>query len=63
MLLDFKASIVYKHIYHLMKHFSPEGCGLFQDDPTPMLEAARFDEEDNNVNHMQWPFTLATSQL
>lgn len=44
------------HFYPIVKHFYPNGSGLFQDDPT-LLHSAReftkcFDEDQSDVNHM-----------
>ena len=47
------------HLYPMMKHFYPDGSGLFQDDNT-LIHRVRgvtewFDEYENYVNHMPWP--------
>ena len=50
------------HLYPMMKHFYPDGSGLFQDDNTPIHRAQGitewFDEHENDVNHMLWPSQL-----
>ncbi len=47
------------HLYPMMKHFYPDGSGLFQDDSAPIHRARGltewFDEYENDVNHMLWP--------
>ena len=47
------------HLYPMMKHFYPDGTGLFQDDNAPIHRARGvtewFDEYKNDVNHMLWP--------
>ena len=47
------------HLYPMMKHFYPDGSGLFQDDNAPIHRARGvtewFDEYENDVNHMLWP--------
>ncbi len=47
------------HLYPMMKHFYPDGSGLFQDDNAPVHRARGvtewFDEYENDVNHMLWP--------
>ena len=44
------------HLYPMMKHFYPDGSGLFQDDNAPIHRARGvtewFDEYENDVNHM-----------
>lgn len=42
------------HLYPL-KHFYPDGSGLFQDDPAHIHRAQRLtDEYENNLSHMLW---------
>ena len=47
------------HLYPMMKHFYPDGSGLFQDDNAPIHRARGvtewFDEYGNDGNHMLWP--------
>ncbi len=47
------------HLYPMMKHFYPDGSGLFQDDNAPIHRARGltewFDEYENDVNHILWP--------
>lgn len=42
-----------------MKHFYPDGTGLFQDDPAPIHRAEEltecFYEDENYVSPMLWP--------
>lgn len=43
----------------MMKHFYPDGRGLFQDDHTPIHRAREltkwFDKDENDINNMPWP--------
>ncbi len=47
------------HLHPVMKHFYPDGSGLFQDDNARIHRARGvtewFDESENDVNHMLWP--------
>ncbi len=47
------------HLYPVMKHFCPDGSGLFQDDSAPIHRARGltecFDEDEDDVNQMLWP--------
>ncbi len=47
------------HLYAMMKHFYPNGRGLFQDDSALVHRAQGvtewFDEYENDGNHMLWP--------
>ena len=47
------------HLYPMMKHFYPDGSGLFQDANDPIHRERGvtewFDEYENDVNHMLWP--------
>lgn len=49
----------------MMKHFYPDGGGLFQDDNVPILKASGlvdwFSEDENYVNHMLWPLPSPVS--
>ena len=44
------------HLYAMMKHFYPDGSGLFQDDNAPIHRTRGvtgwFDEYENDVNHI-----------
>ena len=44
------------HFHPMMKHFYPDGSGLFQDDNAPIQRARGvtewFDEYENDVHHM-----------
>ena len=49
--------VVSDQLYPMMKHFYPDGSGLFQDDNASIVHRARgvtewFDEYENDVNHM-----------
>ncbi len=47
------------HLHPMMKHFYPDGSGVFQDDNVPIHRARGvtewFDEYENYVNHSLWP--------
>ena len=47
-------------LYPVMKHFYPDGTGLFQDVPIHRAPEVTewFDEYENDVNHILWPSKL-----
>lgn len=51
--------ILAHHLYSMIKHFYPDGFGLFQDDNIPTDEAQWlsewFKQTENNVNTILWP--------
>lgn len=51
--------ILSDHLYPMMRHFYPDGSGLFQDDNAPLHRSQEvtqwFNENENDVNHMLWP--------
>ncbi len=52
-------NVLSDHVYPVMKHFYPDGSGLFQDNNAPVHRARGvttwFDEHENDVNQMLRP--------